>query len=265
MNKKLFIITAITFILVIIMIAFTLLSFNKLILKNNFENSFIPFSTMNEKEIFKIEKIILFSSSDSKNKTSSANHFTIQNLFQYTDIAIFLSSVEEEKTFENTLKKVEIKNIRYNTEPEVGIPNLYFKGFNQFAKSELNEDNLIPDYLEFIITSEETADLNTPILYNNLANPITLSYINSNIKSDYTITNTNIPITYDGSLLKRCNVSLESIGCNLSFDIYITNNLNQEFKSTIHIDIPLSTHDKSIYDGNITLNNNTNYIFYRFN
>ena len=74
---------------------------------------------------------------------------------------------------------------------------------------------------DFTVTAENEANLDNPILYNNLANPITLSYSNQNIKSDFTITDTSTPITYDGSLLKRCNVDLASISCKLSFDIYL--------------------------------------------
>lgn len=141
---------------------------------------------------------------------------------------------------------------------------MYFKGLNQFAKSDFVEENEITDSLDFTITSEDEANLDTPTLYNNLANPITLSYVNQNIKSDYTLTDTSNPITYDGSLLKRCNVDLSSISCTLSFDIYITNNLGEEFKSTVFIDIPLETQEKLIYDGNINVTQNTNFVFYRY-
>lgn len=135
---------------------------------------------------------------------------------------------------------------------------------NQFAKSDLIEENKINDTLDFNITSENEANLDTPTLYNNLANPITLSYVNQNIKSDYTITDTSTPITYDGSLLKRCNIDLASISCKVSFDIYITNNLDEEFKSTVYIDIPLQIQEKSIYDGNINLTQDTHFVFYRY-
>ena len=97
-----------------------------------------------------------------------------------------------------------------------------------------------------------------------MANPITLSYINQNIKTDYTLTDTSIPITYDGSLLKRCNIDLNSIACNISFDIYITNYLDEEFKTTVFIDIPLNDGEKSIYDGNLKITNNSNFAFYRY-
>ena len=206
----------------------------------------------------------MFSSCDSKNKTSSANHFTIENLYQYTDIALFIESTTAEKTLENTLKEVSIQNIQFNTKPNLGEPNLYFKSIHQFSKSELIDENQIQDHLDFSISSEDSANLDTPTLYNNLANPITLTYINSNIKTDYTITDTSVPITYDGSLLKRCNVSLENIQARVSFDIYITNNLDQKFKSSVYLDIPLENEETSILNGSMTERKTINTTFYRY-
>ena len=265
MDKKKKILIIIVFILFFIVFILSFLLVQKYVLKINFENDILQFANKNTKTVFSVDKITFFSSCDSKNKTSSVNHFTIENLYQYTDMAIFINySFEEEKTLENTFKKVTINNIKFNTLPELGEPKLYFKSINNFAKSDLPTENEIIDSLDFTITSENEANLDTPTLYNNLANPITLSYVNQNIKSDYTITDTSIPITYDGSLLKRCNIPLDSISCNLSFDIYITNNLDEEFKSTVFIDIPFESDDKSIYDGNITLTQDTNFVFYRY-
>lgn len=206
----------------------------------------------------------MFSSCDSKNKTSSANHFTIENLYQYTDFALFIGSTTAEKTLENTLKEVSIQNIQFKTKPNLGEPNLYFKSIHQFSKSELIDENKIQDHLDFSISSEDSTSLDTPTLYNNLANPITLTYINSNIKTDYTITDTSVPITYDGSLLKRCNVSLENIQARISFDIYITNNLDQKFKSSVYLDIPLENGETSILNGSITERKTINTTFYRY-
>ena len=264
MDKKKIILSVIIIILLIILIFLGYLLINKYIIKTNFENQIVGFANKNEEAVFKIDNITMFSNCDAKHKTSSASNFTIENLYQYTDIAIFLSNVSDELTMENTLKKVSIANIKFNTSPSLGTPKLYFKNLNQFAKSELNENNVINDSLEFTISSEDQENLDTPILYNNLANPITLSYINSNIRTDYTITDTSTPITYDSSLLKRCNISLNDISCSLSFDIYITNNLDEEFKSSIFLDIPLESEGKSIYDGAITKKEQVNYLFYRY-
>lgn len=264
MDKKKIILTILVVFLLIIVFFLSYLFFNKYFLKKNFEKDVLTFANKNENTIFMINKITLFSTCDAKNKTASISNFTIENLYQFTDIALFLSTPSEELNLENTLKKVWIDNIKYNKLPSVGEQKLYYKNINNFAKNEIFENNVINDKLEFNITSEDETNFDTPTLYNNLANPIVLSYVNSNIKADYTITDTTIPITYDGSLLKRCNILLNSINCAFSFDIYIVNNLNQEFKCTVYVDIPLETNNETIYDGSITVKNNTNFAFYRY-
>ena len=263
-NKKI-ILTIIAIILFLIVIFLGYLVFRKYILKKNFEDDILGFANKNQSTIFTINNITLLSSADAGYKTNTANDFTIQNLYQYTDIAIFIRNTASENTLENTLKKVTIDNISFTTKPNLGEPKLYFKSLNNFAKSDIIEENLISDSFEFNVSSSDEADLNTPTLYNNLANPLTFSYVNTNIKPDYTITDVSSPITYDGSLLKKCNINLEDINSTISFDINITNNLDQNFRTNVSINIPLSSADKSIYDGNLTLKNDTTYNFYRYN
>lgn len=295
-NKKLIkqiIFSILIIILMIILIFLFNQVYNKLRRKKNFESDVASFSEKNEKTIFSINKIVFFSSCDSKNKTSSQTNFTIENLYAYTDIAIFLNndSIQENKktqneeentnteennveidtekskeknTAENTLKNVKITNIKFTKQPELGIGNLYYKNVNDFAKSEINENNKIKDELKFETTSASEANLSKPVLYNNCANPITLSYVNQNIKTDYTMTDTQNQITYNGKLLKRCGVSVKSINTSVSFDIEIENNKNHKFRTTVYFDIPYEKGDKSINDGSIVVENKTNFNFYRY-
>lgn len=263
-NKSVIILSIIVILLFILVLILSSMLFYTYTLKRNFEKGVLAFSNKNDKTIFEIKDITFFSSCDAKNKNASSSNFTIENLYQYTDMALFITSPSNEKTLENTFKKVYIDNIRFTKSPTLGSPKLYYKNIYNFANSDIVQDNLINNRLDFAITSENEANLDYPTLYNNLANPIVLSFVNENIKSDYTITDTSKPITYDGSLLKRCEVLLNSISTSMSFDIYITNNLNQEFKSTIYIDIPLSTEEKSLYDGNVTLKKDANFAFYRY-
>lgn len=265
MDRKKKILTIIVFVLFVIVFILAYLLFQKYVIKINFEKDILPFANKNDKTVFQVNKIVLFSNCDAKNKNSSVSNFTIENLYQYTDIAIFINnSSTEEKTLENTFKKVCIKNVQFSSPPQTGEPKLFFKPLNQFAKSDFVPENEIVESFDFTVTSEDDANLDTPVLYNNLANPITLSYVNQNIKSDYTITDTSTPITYDGSLLKRCNIPLDTISNKLSFDIYITNNLDEEFKVSVFIDIPLESDGKSIYDGSLNVTKNTNFVFYRY-
>ena len=264
LNKKEFILTLITIILFIIVFVLCYLLFYKYVLKRNFESTVLDFSSKNEETVFEINKITFFSSCDAKNKSATSTNFTIENLYQYTDIALFITSPNEEKTLKNTLKSAYIDNIEYTKIPTLGTPNLYYKNIYNFAKSDIVDNNLINDRLDFNIISEDEANLDTPTLYNNLANPIVLSYVNSNIKTDYTLTDTSTPITYDGTLLKKCEVLLNSISSSLSFDIHITNNLDEEFKCSVYLDIPLESEEESIYDGSVTLRKDTNFTFYRY-
>lgn len=267
-NKKILIKRMIYIIIIIILITILVFLFKKtydnLLHKKTFENSIISFAEKNQKTIFSINKIVFFSSSDSKNKTSSSSNFTIENLYAYTDIALFIDNNSEKNTTENTLKNVKISNIKFTKEPTAGKPNLYYKSVENFAKSELDQNNVIDKELEFEITAEDEADFSKPVLFNNCANPITLSYINQNIKTDYTMTDTQNPITYNGKLLKRCGVSIQTIETSVSFDIEIENNKNQKFRTTVYFDIPYENEEKSIYDGSITLKQDTNFKFYRY-
>lgn len=263
-NKNIIILSIIVILLFILVLILSNMLFYTYTLKRNFEDGVLSFSNKNDKTIFEIKDITFFSSCDAKNKNASSSNFTIENLYQYTDMALFITSPSKEKALENTLKEVYIDNVKFTKSPTLGSPKLYYKNIYNFAKSDIVQNNLIDNRLNFTITSENEANLDSPTLYNNLANPIVLSFVNENIKSDYTITDSSKPITYDGSLLKRCEVLLNSISTSMSFDIYIVNNLNQEFKTTIYIDIPLDSEEKSLYDGNITLKKDVNFIFYRY-
>lgn len=262
-KKKCLIICIFVFLFIILAILLYNL-FNMFYKKTVFENDVLAFWNKNQKTIFSINKCVFFTSCNAKNKTSSNTNFTIENLYQYTDIALFINNNSEENNLENTLKSVKLTNLKYTKEPSIGSPKIYYKNINSFAKNELLTENKFENELNFEITSDDTNNLSSPTLYNNCANPIVLSYINENIKTDYTITDTSNPITYDGSLLKKCGILLNNLDSSFSFDIYITNNLDQEFKCTIFINIPTKLDDKSLYDGTITLKQNTNYIFYRY-
>lgn len=268
MNKKFFIKKIIYFIIYIILILIFIFlcreKYKKLINKKNLENSTIEFAEKNKETIFSINKIIFFSSCDSKNKIGSKTNFTIENLFSYTDIAIFINNNSTDNTALNTLKNVKVYNIKFTKEPTIGKPNLYYKSLKDFAKSEINEQNIINDELKFEITSEDEADFSKPVLFNNCANPITLSYINQNIKTDYTMLDIQNPLTYNGKLLERCGVQIQAIDASISFDIEIENNKNQKFNTTVYFDIPYKDNQKSIYDGNYTVKQDINFNFYRY-
>lgn len=267
-NKKVALIS-VFILLFIILIFLSTTVFGRVINKIAFEKDFEDFADKNQKTIFSINKCVLFSNCNITNADNLYTNLKIDDLFQYTDIALFINNNSDENTLENTLKSVKISNIKYSVEPTVGEQKLYYKNINSFAEGFIpSEENLIENELNFEISSNDNEDLNTPTLYNNCANPITLSYVNDKIKTDYSIANSSSSgnsssITYDGSLLKVCNVLLSSLNAKLSFDIFITNNLDQEFKCSVFVDIPLQTEDKSLYNGAVSLETKSNFKFIR--
>lgn len=127
MDKKKIVLTIITVILLVVVFFLAYLLFQKYVLKINFESSILPFAEKNQEEVYKINKITFFSGCDAKNKNVAASNFTIENLYQYTDIALFLNNPNSEDiTLENALKKVSISNIQFSKTPALGTPRSIF-------------------------------------------------------------------------------------------------------------------------------------------
>ena len=76
-------------------------------------------------------------------------------------------------------------------------------------------------------------------------------YLNSNIKTDHTITNIEEKLAFDGSILKRASIPLSSIKNEVTFNIHIVTNSSEEYMYPVHLQIPLQNEDngKNIYDG----------------
>ena len=94
---------------------------------------FVENSNEKVKEVFTIDKIVCFSSCSADSVLNSNNTTTINNLLQYTDIAIFIDTPNKNLTMENTLKSVSIKGLSINTSPNIGVPKLYYKNLNNFS------------------------------------------------------------------------------------------------------------------------------------
>lgn len=146
-----------------------------------------------------------------------------------------------------------------------GTPILYYKNINNFGKLDFQENNIINENLNYQITDTPINDYSKPQLLCNANTPISIGYVNKDLKVNHIISDISTPVTFDGSLLKRGNVTLNSIKCNFSFRINIINNLEQLFTCIVNIDIPLESNEQTIYDGYVKkeLNNLNNYKFYR--
>ena len=252
----------ITIALIVLCIVMIVYSVKVYLINEEFAESVAEIARLNSKTVFSIDRIYLYSSADANSNETNKPIWDL-DIFQFTDIALYINNRDEKGvTYENTIKSLTIDNVKFN-DLETGTPKLYYKNVNDFAKLDINEDNEIKDSMEFNIVNSGDADYTTPVIYSNCQNPITLEYVNSEMKEDTTISDISEPLTYDGTLLKKSGISLNSIKCNLSFRVTIINNYNQKFVATVYIDIPLedSFTNESIYDGKIIKNmENTNIV-----
>lgn len=231
-------------------------------INDSFSDSIDEIARLNSKTVFSIDRIYLYSSADATSNETTKPVWDL-NIFQFTDIALYINNrADEGVTYENTIKELIIDNVKFNN-IQSGTPALYYKNVNDFAKLINSEENKIGDSLEFNVINSGEADYSTPVIYSNCQNPITLEYVNTGMKENTVISDISTPLTYDGSLLRKSGILISQMECTLSFRITIINNYNQKYVATVYIDIPLkdSLNNTSIYDGKIIRNlENTNLV-----
>ena len=239
--------------------------------QNRMNNSFSAYveniNMLNNNTIFSIDKIYLYSSASATNNTDARPIWNL-NVNQYTDIALFINNrYDQGLNYSNSIKSLEISDISFN-KGSLGTPGLYYKDIKNFANFELKPENKIDDKLEYTVVNVDEVDTSLSQIYSNCQNPITLEYINENIKTNYLIENQNETITFNGNLLRMAEVPLTDIKCTVSFKITIINYYNQKFIANVYIDIPLEDtySGVSIYNGKIVKKlENTNLIkFFRY-
>lgn len=261
-KSKLIAVTVLLLIL-ILMIVLTLISF---ISNNKFAKEIDEFSKLNSKTVFSIDKIYMYSSADADNLEEN-NAMWRLNIHQFTDIALYINNRKDVSlNYENSIKKLYIDNVRFSG-LEKGEACISFENAQNFGRFSNIEENVIGEKLEYEVLNDGDIDYSKPQIYADCSNPILLEYANKNIKENYVLSDLNQEIKYNGELLRKAGIFLDSIKCNLAFDITIINNYNQKFVANVYLDIPLEdtqTGD-TIYNGKIVKKiENTNQIrFFR--
>lgn len=245
------------------------------VINEKFANEVSEFYKFNANTIFSIDKIYLYSSAGATENAEKRAIWNL-NLYQYTDIAIYINNKSDEKlTNENSIKELYIDNIKYGN-VQYGTPLLYYKNINEFGKciikvdedSENNESTQsISDKLSYTIVNDGELDYSKPEIYADCSSPITLEYVNKDIKKNQIISDIGQSLTYNGSLLRQSSIILSTIENYVSFTLQLTNQYDQKFIANIYLDIPLENTitGETIYDGSYTkIIEKDNYIkFYR--
>lgn len=264
-------------IICIILIAFQIFQYRNIavsrIANNILAEEAEDFYMSNSKTIFSIDKIYLYSSANAIKNETQRPVWNL-NIYQYTDIAIYINNnSEKELNQENSIKTLYIDNVKIN-KAKKGDSLIYFKQVPDFGKSiystvekvEDAEESKISDKLEFSILNDGDIDYSKKQIYADCSTPISLEYVN-NIVQNKIISDIENEVKYDGSILKRSGIVLSDIKNSISFRINLTNNYNQKFIANVYIEIPLedSVTGDNIYNGKFEKKiEEKNYIkFYR--
>ena len=207
----------------------------------------------NENPIFKIQKILIYSSANAIDKSENESLQDL-SILQYSDIAITIdnTSTVYDLTNENTVKDLYIDNISITTGSDKGHQYVNYKSALDFAKyKEIEERNNDKIEYHIVTTNEENnkTDYGSPTFYADCSNPITLEYINQDIITNYAASSDSNTISFNGKVLQEAGIDLNDINYTLNFTIHIVNNLNEEFICPVRLRVDLSGNDGGIYKG----------------
>ena len=238
--------------------------------RNKFTDELDRFA--NKSSVFSLSKIYCYSSASGINNTEGKAMWDV-NVSQYTDIALGLSINNVNNDLTNNLgnsnsqvvdtspkysiSKIYIDNISFsnNSTGTLSLGYIPILNFGLISNDELTNPEKQQNKIDFNIVNDKETLLNNilqePSIDKNLVLPITLRYLNSNIKVNHTITNIEENLSFDGYILKRASIPLSSIKNEVTFNIHIVTNSSEEYIYPIHLQIPLQNEDnsKNIYDG----------------
>lgn len=235
--------------------------------KNIYAEASEKFVQENKEPIFKIGKVILYSSANAVD--NSNGQLKSIDISQFTDMEIYIDNTKKSEaiTAENTINEMYIDNIEFSTKATSGEKVLNYKNPFECGKY-INLENYKDDGILFKVINtnqkDSESDYNNNIFFTDCSNPISLGFINKNFLTGCEVNSTNGTITFDGSILKSANVNLKEIEPTISFKIHITNNYNEKFICNLSFKVDLSATDGGIYNGYVMKVLNTEDVKYNF-
>lgn len=220
--------------------------------KNIYTQESVQLAEENEKQVFKIEKIILWSSAYAVD--NSEGELKDVDISQFTDIEIYINNLSksQELTGENTVNEMFITNMKIETnelnrDVRLNYKNPYDCG--KFVDLESWRDDGILFKILNTNKKEEEADYNQSVFFTDCSNPITLGYVNKNFLSNCEIVGEEGIISFDGAILSKINQDLENLNSKISFDINLINNFNESYVCKVNFNIDLTANNKAIKSG----------------
>lgn len=252
-NEKKAVLIAFVF-LFTVMYGYWYFIFSPLLGALKYANESSAFVLANEEPIFRIKEIILYSSAYGIDNSEREILKDI-DLHQFTDISISIDnkSYISDLSNKNTVSELYIDNIHINKKANIGESALNYKNPYSFGKytDSINKTDRIDFNILHTNADNENNDFSTPTFFTDCSNPITLGYMNKNVKTNCDILDSKEKVDFNGKLLKLADVNLDDISYELSFQIHLKNSLEQSYVYGVNLNIPLQDNNSSIYDGYI--------------
>ncbi len=228
--------------------------FSRIMSRNRFVKELIVVADANRNPVFRVAKIIKYSSAEAIDKTVEQNLQDL-SIYQYSDIALYIDNFKEEITEENTIKELYLDNFKIDLGYRYGTPTLYYKNPLEISKFRMLDENEITDQLkyEIIYTNEENenTDYHKPVFFTDCSNPITLGYINKEVINNYQVTKENGLVSFDGRIFDNLDINLKDLSPKISFTIHLKNHLDEKFLCNVSADLKLETESGSVKSGYI--------------
>ena len=241
----------------IILLAVAIVAYNYIyqveLTKQSYAEEVEHFVNQNKEPVFKIGKIMLYSSAYAVDNSENGKLQDI-DISQFTDIVVYVDNGAEngELNPENTISEIFIDNIKMSSEKPSGDKIINYKNPEKCGKYEELENYKNDGILyRVVITNSKNDDAryDEPVFYTDCSNPISLGYINKNILENCAVSSTGGSISFDGSILKGANVDLDTLKTQITFTVHVKNNYNEEFICNISIDNDLNTPAREIDSG----------------
>lgn len=180
---------------------------------------------------FQVSKIMVISTLGGNEKEDTKNKWDL-NLIQINDIYIDIIKNKNHNQGE-IIDKVIIDNFKIEKAPQKGEIKIY---------RPTNENNIFNNKEEYKIENQliyigsDTSDIENMKIANQ-GGLIPLRYVNTNI-GEY-ISNEDIEIRHDGTLLQKVGTTNEEIKFNISFDISIELRKEKKYKAKIELEMPI--------------------------
>lgn len=228
--------------------------FSRIINRNQFVKELIQIAESNKMPIFKVSKVIKYSSAEAIDNTVEQNLQDL-SIYQYSDIALYIDNIKDQLTEENTIKELYLDNFNIDVGYNYGKPTLYYKNPLTISKFRMIDENEIKDSLKYEIIykneENETSKYEKPIFFTDCSNPITIGYINKEIINNYQVTKENGLVSFDGRIFNNLDMDLKQLSPKISFTIHIKNHLDESFVCNVSSDLQLETENGSVKSGYI--------------